>query len=334
MRERSELSATRIVLLTSGDRPGDSERFRDLALDAYLLKPVPQDELLETIHQVMSRAEGDASLVSRLVSRHELTTREPAADGFLYILVAEDNELNSRLLQQMLERRGHHVTVVKNGKLALEFHARERFDLIFLDLHMPEVDGFQVIKAIREREAHQGGHIPVIALTARSRKEDRERGLAAGMDVFLTKPLSPRELWPAIEHLVAGSVGQVSTPLISPDVVLDACGGEEEILVSMCQTFQARLPEQMAALRNALDTREAGHLRDAAHQLRGTVATFSTRVGDIASEVEDHAANGDLEPTGFLIGQLEVLSRSLLLEVSGLSIKSLSALRALGRRPT
>ena len=216
IRERSELSATRIVLLTSGDRPGDSERFRALALDAHLLKPVPQDELLATIHDVMSRGEGETSLVARRAPRHEPLRPAPRATASLHILVVEDNDLNSWLLHQILERRGHRVEVAPNGKVALALQQREHFDLVFLDLHMPEVDGFQVIKAIREREARMGGHIPVIALTARSRKEDRERCLAAGMDAFLTKPVSASELWPTIERLVPGDVDQGSTSLISP----------------------------------------------------------------------------------------------------------------------
>jgi len=326
MRERSELSATRIVLLTSGDRPGDSERFRDLALDAHLLKPVPQDELLETIHQVMGRGERDTSLVARLVPRPEPIAPKVAASAPLHILVVEDNELNSRLLEKLLERRGHRVEVAKNGRVALDLHTHQHFDLMFLDLHMPEVDGFQVIKAIREREAHAGGHIPVIALTARSRKEDRERCLAAGIDAFLTKPLSASELWPTIERLVASNVEQASAHLLSPSVLLDACGGDEEVLKTACDALQARLPEQVAALRNALDARAPDRLRDAAHQLRGTASTFSVTVDHIASKIEALAADGDLGGATLLVEQLEGLSRSLLLQTSRLSIASLVAL--------
>ena len=116
----------------------------------------------------------------------------PLIHSSLHILVAEDNEFSAQLLEQLLARRGHRVRLASNGREALALADRGGFDLLLLDVHMPELDGFQVVRAIRERERTAGGHLPVIALTARSRKEDRERCLAAGMDDFLTKPFRPR----------------------------------------------------------------------------------------------------------------------------------------------
>ena len=122
----------------------------------------------------------------------------------LRILVAEDNEFNAQLLEQLLVRRGHRVRLATNGREALALAEEGGFDLLLLDVHMPELDGFQVVRAIRERERSAGGHLPVIALTARSRQEDREQCLAAGMDDFLTKPIGPAELFAAIERVLAG----------------------------------------------------------------------------------------------------------------------------------
>ena len=118
--------------------------------------------------------------------------------------MAEDNEFNAQLLEQLLVRRGHRVRLANNGREALALAEEGVFDLLLLDVHMPELDGFQVVRAIRERERSAGGHLPVIALTARSRKEDRERCLAAGMDDFLTKPIGPAELFAAIDRVLAG----------------------------------------------------------------------------------------------------------------------------------
>src|SRR3954470_22391361 len=204
IRKRAELAATRIILLTSGERPGDWDRIRERRIDAHLLKPVPQDELLETIYRVMSRANGDAPPAAG-----PLGGREPAAAPVpvaapLHILVAEDNEINAQLLERLLARRGHRVRLAKDGREALALAEEGAFDLLLLDVHMPELDGFQVIRAIRERERSAGGHLPVIALTARARQEDRERCLAAGMDDFLTKPIRPAELLAAIERVLAG----------------------------------------------------------------------------------------------------------------------------------
>jgi two-component system, sensor histidine kinase and response regulator len=166
IRERSELSATRIILLTSGDRPGDAQRIGELQLDAYLLKPPTQDEVLGAIHRVMSRA--DDELV-------RTTPQEPArTSNPLSILVAEDNELNALVIQKLLGRRGHHVHIVTDGRAALDLLASAPFDLVFLDLHMPTLDGFGVIEGLRARERGTGAHIPVVALTARSRNAASE----------------------------------------------------------------------------------------------------------------------------------------------------------------
>src|SRR5271166_1416455 len=169
IRQRPELSATRIILLTSGDRPGNVARSRELRIDAHLLKPVQQDELLETIYQVMSRADGNAPPTARPPGG-----REPApAAAPLRILVAEDNEVNAQLLERLLARRGHGVRLANNGREALALAEEGVFDLLLLDVHMPELDGFQVIRAVREQERSAGGHLPVIALTARAARRPR-----------------------------------------------------------------------------------------------------------------------------------------------------------------
>jgi PAS domain S-box-containing protein len=205
IRQRAELSATRIILLTSGDRPGDLARSREVRVDAHLLKPVRQDELLDTIYRVMSRQTVSGRVVSGEWSEPPLPTthHSPFTDG-LRILVAEDNEFNAQLLEQLLGRRGHLVRVANNGREALALAEEEAFDLLLLDVHMPELDGFQVARAIREQEQPVGSHLPIIALTARSRKEDREQCMAAGMDDFLVKPIQAADLWETIER-VAGA---------------------------------------------------------------------------------------------------------------------------------
>ncbi|HJY74918.1 MAG TPA: response regulator, partial [Streptosporangiaceae bacterium] len=201
IREQAELSATRLILLTSGDRPGDLARARQLGISANLLKPLQQRELMETILRVMGH-EGDPEglLTSPPV------VRPPVPAGLvgvpLRILAAEDNVFNRDLLEHMLTRLGLSAAMAVNGREALALLEREPFDLLLLDIHMPELDGFQVVGTIRERERTAGGHLPVIALTARSRKEDRERCLRAGMDEYLAKPFTAEGLWAAIDRVV------------------------------------------------------------------------------------------------------------------------------------
>jgi len=119
----------------------------------------------------------------------------------LRILVAEDNELNEKLMQHLLSKRGHEVHIAATGTEALARLEELEPDLLLLDLHMPEMDGFQVIQVIRAKERSSGGHLPVIAVTARARELDRERCLASGIDEFLSKPIVAADLWAAIERV-------------------------------------------------------------------------------------------------------------------------------------
>jgi two-component system, sensor histidine kinase and response regulator len=323
IRQRAELSATRIILLTSGDRPGDMARSRELRIDAHLLKPVQQDELLETIYRVMSRADGNAPPTAGPAGGREPV---PAAIP-LRILVAEDNEINAQLLERLLARRGHRVRLANNGRDALALVEEGVFDLMLLDVHMPELDGFQVIQSVRKRERSVGGHLPVIGLTARARQEDRERCLAAGMDDFLAKPIQAADLWAATER-VTGSrppAGRArpGPGLLDPRVLLAACGGDAATLEEICQVLRARLPDHLTAVQEALRERDAVRLREAAHKLCGTVAAFSTAVGAVASELEDQAARGQLDETWPLVEQLEAMARELIQQVDGLSIEAL-----------
>jgi CheY-like chemotaxis protein/HPt (histidine-containing phosphotransfer) domain-containing protein len=325
IRERAKLSSSRIILLTSGDRPGELARCRELPIDARLLKPVGQDELLETIRGVMGRPAGAAPPAGRPGPAREPVSAPAPAAAPLRILVAEDNEFNTQLLEQLLVRRGHRVRLAGNGRQALALLEEGGFDLLLLDVHMPELDGFQVIEAIRERERATGGHLPVIALTARSRKEDRERCLAAGMDDYLSKPVHAAALWAAVERVVPARPpeGRPAPGLLDPAVLLAACGGDADMLRKMSQSFQGCVPEHLAALRDALRDQDAPRLREAAHKFSGMLAVFSTAAGDVAAALEEQAAHGRLEEARPLVGQIETMAGELVRLADGLSIDSL-----------
>src|SRR5262249_38763744 len=177
------------------------------------------------------------------------------------ILLAEDDEFSAQLMEQLLGRRGHRVRMASNGREALALAGQGAFDLMLLDVHMPELDGIEVIRGVRERERVAGGHLPVIPLTARARKEDRERCLAAGMDDFLTKPIRPADLLAAIDRLmpaegVSRPVPQVDAGehigLLDPVAVLTACGGDAETLRGMCRAFETYLPVRLTEAGDAL----------------------------------------------------------------------------------
>jgi two-component system sensor histidine kinase/response regulator len=325
IREQPELSATRIILLTSGDLSRDRARLRDLRIDARLVKPVQQDELLETIYRVMDRGEGAAGTSRR-------STRGPAAiparlraAAPLRVLVAEDDEFSAQLVIGMLARRGDLPRLAKDGLEALEMTRGHAFDLLLLDVHMPGLDGFQVTRAIREREEASGGHLPVIALTARSRSEDRARCLAAGMDDFLTKPIRPAELWAAIDRVpsVGPPTDRPGAELLDARVLMATCGNDADTLERIAQTFRTRLPGQLAAVRDALEDGDAPRLCEAVHRLCGMMSAISTIAADVASDVEDLAATGRLEGCRSLLGRLQAMADGLMVEVSRLSIEAL-----------
>jgi PAS domain S-box-containing protein len=343
IRNRAELSATRIILLTSGERPGDWDRTRELGIDARLLKPVQEDELLETIFRVVSRQTVSGRVVSGEWSKPSTATPHPSPltshssplTPHLSILVAEDNEFNAQLLEQLLVRRGHRVRLADNGREALALAKRGVFDLLLLDIHMPELDGFQVVEAVREHERAAGGHLPVVALTARARKEDRDRCIAAGMDDFLAKPIQAASLWATIDQVVDGRPEgeQTRQDLLDPGVLLAACGGDAAILEKICQTFVARLPDHLRAVQEAIAGSDAPRLRETAHRLCGMVSGFSTVAGGVASKLEDLAAENRLDEARPLVGQLDTMVQDLSRAVNGLSLENLhELLRPVGSR--
>jgi two-component system, sensor histidine kinase and response regulator len=325
IRERAELAATRIILLTSGERPRDPARFRELRIDAQLLKPAQQDELLETIYRVMSRSQGNAPLSAWSAPRQQASAAPIPAATPLRILLAEDNELSAQVLEQSLVREGHRVRLASNGREALTLVEQGGLDLLLLDVHMPEMDGFQVVHAVREWEQSAGGRLPIIALTARSRKEDRERCLAAGMDEFLTKPIRPADLLVAINRVLGADSPPKprSLDLLDAPVLLAACGGDSTLLRKMCQTLAARVPEHLTALRDALHDRDAPRLREAAHKCCGMLSEFSAAAGDLAGALEELAAGAQLERAAPIVEQLETMAPQLVEQVAGITVEAL-----------
>ncbi len=196
IREEPEFSLTRLILLTSADRATEIERQRHLGVSTELPKPISEDELGRALERALSSNAPPSPVYpasARNDRRPEGTRNGPTVP--LRVLIAEDNALNAQLIVHLVASRGHSVSSVRNGRDALAQLAKHDFDLLLVDLHMPELDGFEVVRALREREAVSGAHLPTVALTARSRAEDRQRCLAAGMDDFLVKPIDRAALW-------------------------------------------------------------------------------------------------------------------------------------------
>jgi len=200
IRQRPGASTATIMMLTSAGHRGDAARCQELGVSAYLLKPIRQSELREAIARVLGAREQKGAIP--LITRYSLhDASEPSSS--LRILLAEDNLVNQRLATRLLEKRGHSVAVAANGLEALQALERESFDLVFMDLQMPEMDGFEATAAIRKKEQSTGVHLPVVALTAHAMKGDREKCLARGMDGYLAKPIRPLELDELLQSYLA-----------------------------------------------------------------------------------------------------------------------------------
>jgi PAS domain S-box-containing protein len=217
--------------------------------------------------------------------------RESLAGPPLRVLVAEDNEFNAYLIMQLLQRQGHDVRIATNGTDALALASADAFALLLLDLHMPGMDGFEVIARLRERERLTRGHLPVVALTARARTEDRERCLAAGMDDFLAKPIRAEALWSAVRRVTAPAPpGSADLSAIDAATLLDACGEDAGCLETLCRSLAAHLPRELSRVQQAILDRDLAEVREAAHRLAGVLSAVSTEAGGTASELEDEAA--------------------------------------------
>jgi CheY-like chemotaxis protein len=185
-------------MLASAGQRGDAARCRALGVAAYLTKPVSSFQLRDAMRLALD-ANPDRAAAGQLITRHTLPTKEFG----LRILLAEDNPVNQKVARRMLEKRDHLVTVAANGREALVAFERQIFDLILMDIQMPEMDGFAATAAIRQKE-REGQHIPIIALTAHAMTGDRERCLAAGMDGYVSKPIRLEELTKEMDRVRSG----------------------------------------------------------------------------------------------------------------------------------
>jgi CheY-like chemotaxis protein len=206
LRQDPRRAAPAIVMLTSASQRGDAERCRELGLAAHLTKPVSAWELRQLICAVLgheAEAQRDAGPAA------EDLPDSPRAGASRKILLAEDNPINQVVAVRMLEKRGHRVTVAANGREAVAAVGREPFDLVLMDVQMPEMDGFEATAAIRQAEEGSGRHLAIFAMTAHAMKGDAERCRAAGMDGYLPKPIRPADLYALIDGCPAAPEGRI-----------------------------------------------------------------------------------------------------------------------------
>jgi CheY-like chemotaxis protein/nitrogen-specific signal transduction histidine kinase/HPt (histidine-containing phosphotransfer) domain-containing protein len=296
IKQRPELAQTALLMLTSSGQPEEAARCRALGIDTYLMKPVKQPDLLDGILAALRLS------LQRPGSARPGGAAAPEAGRPLRILLAEDNVVNQKLATRMLEQQGHAVTVAAHGKAALAALERQAFDVVLMDMEMPEMGGLEATVRLRGREKGTGRHVPVIAMTANAMKGDRERCLDAGMDGYVTKPIQPAELWEALHALVpAAAGGEAAAAAPAGDSAFDRpaalkrVGGDEGLLRELAELLLEDGPRVQRDLRDAAAAGDAARVKLFAHTLKGSVGTFEATGAFAAAErLEILARSGDL----------------------------------------
>ena len=296
------LQSAVVMVLTSGDRPGDLKRCRELGVAAHLMKPVKQSELLNAI------------VVAFGISTAEQDSREDTPSGPtvevppLRILLAEDAIPNQLLAVGLLKKWNHTITIANNGKQAIALLETKPFDLVLMDVQMPEMDGLEATAAIRRMESARElplqpkRHIPIIATTAHAMKGDEERCRQAGMDGYVSKPIRVKKLHeqiaqfysqPASTETANADAPKSTQPVgeaIDWSVAMESVQGDEELLRVVAKAFLVERKEQQRQLRTSIESGDADGIRRTAHLLKGVASTFGAHVA--MSRAEDLEAKG------------------------------------------
>jgi two-component system sensor histidine kinase/response regulator len=295
--------APTIMMVTSADQLGDAARCRELGIESYLVKPVRQAALRQAIARALST--GPATPQPVRVAQPSQTRRTPRR-----VLLAEDNAVNQRVASGILQKAGHTVTITNNGRAALEALVGSTFDVVLMDMQMPEMGGAEAMAEIRAAERSTGTHIPVIALTAHAMKGDREICLKAGADGYLSKPIAARDLLDQIDRLTA-------RPSPVPDdkrrQLLASVDDDEALAMDIIRLFATTAPPQLAVIRAAIQGADAQLITVAAHGLRGAATNFGTDpLLDSLMELETLASRGDVPACAAIIGRIETQTAALI----------------------
>jgi two-component system sensor histidine kinase/response regulator len=307
VRSDQALRATRLMMLTSAGQRGDAQRCRELGIHGYLTKPVSRADLLDMVAGVLGRAEEEAPAGQELVTRYRIQESR----RHLAILLAEDNVVNQEVAASMLRKRGHQVDVVDTGRKAVERAAATRYDVVLMDIQMPEMDGIEATRAIRKLPG--SADLPVVALTAHALADERERCVSAGMNAFVTKPFKAFELFAAAEGWGRrGPAAGASTGPTAPaddltggdraPVALDAFrremaeAGAAEAVDGIVDSFLQSASNRIAALTSAVDDEQPEEVSRLAHSFKSSAAQLGARrLAEILAEMETAGKAGKME---------------------------------------
>ncbi len=299
-----DLSDITVMMLTSDNRDGHTARAKEIGIEKYMIKPIRRSALYNAIVNSLEKQEPSDEKKMSVQNKdlsEESHTASPKSLSFR-ILLAEDDKVNQMVALRILENQDHRVTIAQNGKEAVDIFGKKDFDLVLMDVNMPEMDGFEATKTIRAKEKSTGGHIPIIAMTALAFKEDKERCLEAGMDGYISKPVRKQELIKTMEEFVHGGQGTFEVenekkgggeePEHDSPMVFDKEEAlerveDEEFLRKLVGVFLQDSKEYLFKIKGAIESNDSKALAASAHRLRGAASIIMAKpVSDMASKLE------------------------------------------------
>jgi signal transduction histidine kinase/CheY-like chemotaxis protein len=288
-----------IMMLSSSDQTGDAARCRKMGVACYLVKPVRQAALRAAILKALDGTDMKIDAAAQATAAPQLAS--------LRVLLAEDNVVNQRVAIGILQKAGHTVTLAENGLRALAALEKGTFDLVLMDMQMPEMGGGEAMGAIREGEKTTGRHIPIVALTAHALKGDRERCLEAGADGYVPKPVSPAMLFREIERVLGRHAVPAADPHAGVDPeILARVGSDPEVLREIILLFIEDCPKQLDGIRAGLAEGDPDAVYRAAHTLKGSVGNFQAQeIVALLQRLEARAREGDLATAAKIFEQIE-----------------------------
>ncbi len=328
------------IAILSFDAPDMTHQCHQAGMHTCLLRPVSRNALSDAIlsatntsaslpRQASQAGSGDTPKGADATSRKSAAPKQDdradlaathaesqleASSRPLRILVVDDHDANRILARKILQRRGHHCVEARSGREALEIWRAEPFDVIILDVQMPEMDGFDVLQQIRQREQRSGKHVPIVTLTAHAMKGDREKCIAAGADAYLPKPLEAKQLVQLVEQLT-DSAPPTATDAQSANIAqfdrdftnaLERMDGDEALLAEQMSFFLNDGPALVEQIETAAAQHDARQLELAAHRLKGLLAAYDAEpAADLARSLEESARTGSSDQAVETLKKLE-----------------------------
>ncbi|MFZ4857445.1 MAG: response regulator [Desulfuromonadaceae bacterium] len=324
IREQKNYDDVQIIIMSESFMRGDASRCKELRIGDFLAKPVILVELKDAITAVLA---GEVSPAIHIVTQQCITVEKSHCS----ILVVDDVEINRELLRIMLEKRGHRITVAQDGQIAVNKFQENEFDIVFMDMQMPVLDGYGAVRRIREIEHERSARrTPIIAMTAYAMQGDREKCLAADMDSYLAKPARPAEVVAVLIELLPGSgaestraeqgappgpssgvqvdqaVWDASMSVFVREELLERLGGAEEMLGRFIGMFSRNVTGYMEKLQSGIELHDREQIRIQAHTIKGAAANIAAhRTRETAAGIEEHAREGRLDEAAALFEQLK-----------------------------